>query len=65
VTLSGFAGGKYLSLPAEFGYCRYAVPECCGLKDGITPMDTGVLWKLRKLRNPLGLIKIDIPFNSC
>jgi len=33
------------------------------LKDGITLMDTGVLWKLRKLRNPLGLIKIDIPFN--
>jgi len=65
VNFSSFVGGKYLSPPGEFGFCRYAMPECCGLKDGITPMDAGVLWKLRTLQNPLGLIKIDIPFNSC
>ena len=29
VTLSGFAGGEYLPLPAEFGYCRYAVLQSC------------------------------------
>jgi len=50
VTLSGFAGGEYLPLPAEFGYCSYAVLQCCGLKNGITLRDKGVpkVMKLQK-----------------
>jgi len=43
VTLSGFAGGEYLPLPTEFGYCGYAVLQCCGLKDGISLRDNGAL----------------------
>ena len=51
VTLSGFAGGEYFPLPAEFGYCRYAVLQCCGLKDGIALRNNGALQKLRKLQS--------------
>ena len=42
VTLSGFAGGEYLPLPVEFGGCRYAVLQCCGLKDEFTLRDNGI-----------------------
>jgi hypothetical protein len=43
VTLSGFAGGEYLPLPADFRCCRYAVLQCCNLKDEFTLRDNGFL----------------------
>ena len=49
VTLSGLAGGEYLPLPTEFRYCRYAVVQCCGLKDRITLRNNGVPMKVRNL----------------
>jgi len=51
VTLSGFAGGEYLPLPADFRCCRYTVLQCCGFKDEFTLRNNGVnLRKVRKLK---------------
>jgi hypothetical protein len=50
VTFSGFAGGEYLILPAEFGSCGYAALQCCGLKDGISLKDNGIPLRLGKLQ---------------
>jgi len=43
VTLSGFTGGEYFPLPAEFLCCSHAVLQCCCLKDECTLRDNGVL----------------------
>ena len=43
VTLSEFAGGEYLPLPAEFVCCSHAVLQCCCLKNEFALRDNGVL----------------------
>jgi hypothetical protein len=42
VTLSGLEGKESLPLPAHFRCCRYAVLQCCGLKDEFALMDNRV-----------------------